>query len=327
MQPRVPLELLHGCATLGGVHLHRLGGGPEQQITNGPIQMTKQNQKATAVLPKPTKRRVPQKEITTDETVFQPRFAVLEERQIATLQDALRRSGDLDPIALWEDPDTGALTVADGHHRLEAYKRERPKANVPALLFKCDRQTALLLPMRDNAKARLSLTYEERANWAWRMTAEGVDLSANGVAGLCSISKRTVVTMRTTKAQLMAAEEEGADLPTRWQQARALAKGEELRAQWDDDERALREEQEVNRADEAFGAALSELFRRWPSAAASLVERCAGRQGRKVLLEDWGAAVISDNAEDMDLLAFQLGETFTPEQLDTLMAKARSWPF
>ena len=265
--------------------------------------------------------------IATDEDTFQPRFGGLVERQVADLQDVLRRGGDLDPVALWEDPDTKQLIVADGHHRLEALRRERPGRRVSVKVYRCERQTAAwVLPMIDNAKTRLVLTYDEKANRAWRMTAEDAPLSAQKVANLCGISKRTVATMRQIKAQLLQAEDEPEELPRSWLEARRIAEGDEERKEWSEDYREARKEAELKKADEAIGALLSALFRRWPEVAADLVARCAGENAMSKLIDDYGAVMVVNTAEGRGLLAMRMGEEFSPVEIDAIAAEAKKGP-
>jgi hypothetical protein len=127
-------------------------------------------------LPRPVPRKVPVERVLTDEVTFQPRGGGLNEAHVSTLLDVLKQGSEFDPLALWEDPVTGKLTVADGHHRLEAHRRHGKARHIHALVYRCDARTALLIPIQDNAKARLPLTYDDRANWAWRLSSLSVSL-------------------------------------------------------------------------------------------------------------------------------------------------------
>ena len=222
-------------------------------------------------LPRPKFRTVPLNALTTDEEAFQPRSGGLKPNHVALLCDVLRRGTDLDPIAVWEDPATRELIVADGHHRLAAYEQVRPMGKVKVAVYSCDRSTAMAIPVADNTKNRLGLSYDDKANWAWRRTADGIWSKAE-IVRRCGVSTGTVATMRKVKKELEAAE---ADLSCTWRQAQREARGDTDR-EWSDDAIAAAREAAIARADEAIGGPLTELFQRWPEVAMGLVERCAG---------------------------------------------------
>ncbi|MGR3700673.1 MAG: hypothetical protein ACU0A4_01185 [Paracoccaceae bacterium] len=234
--------------------------------------------KRKAGLPRPTPRTVQIGRVQTDEDTFQPRGGGLNEAHVAALLEVLKQGSQLDPLCLWEDPSTGALTVADGHHRLEAYRRHGKSRNIPANVYRCDKGTALLIPIRDNAKARLPLTYNDRANWAWKLTVEGEQSKATVVAS-CGISDGTVAHMRRVWRELRAKGEEG---PRTWWEAQMLHKGGEDQ-EWSDEERDEWQQGLVQRAHRQFGVALADLMKRSPEAAAELLALCGGRQLDSVL--------------------------------------------
>lgn len=223
-------------------------------------------------LPRPAPRTVQIDRILTDEETFQPRGGGLNEAHVTALLEVLRQGSQLDPLCLWEDPATGALTVADGHHRLEAYRRHGRARGIPVAVYRCDRQTALLIPIQDNAKARLPLSYDDRANWAWKLTVEGEQSKATVVAS-CGISDGTVAHMRRVWRELRA---RGEDAPKTWWEAQMLHKGDEDR-EWSEEERDEWRQGLVNKAHRQFGAALADLIRRSPEAAAELLDKCGGR--------------------------------------------------
>lgn len=229
-------------------------------------------------LSRPAPRTVPIDRVQTDEETFQPRRRGRNEAHVAALLDVLRHGGQLDPLCLWEDPATGALTVADGHHRLEAYRRHGKVRNIPASVYRCDKKTALLIPIQDNAKARLPLTYDDRANWAWKLTVEGEQSKATVVAS-CGISDGTVAQMRRVWREL---REKGEEAPKTWWEAQLIHKGGEDR-EWSEEERDEWRQGLVQRAHRQFGAALADLIKRSPEAAAELLDLCGGRQLDSVL--------------------------------------------
>ncbi|GGC16682.1 hypothetical protein GCM10011363_36440 [Marivita lacus] len=209
--------------------------------------------------------------LTTDESRFQPRQNGVQENHVAHLCDVLKRGEDFDRLSVWEDPQSKELIVADGHHRLEALQRERPDSKLEVDVFHCSYHVALEIPLADNRKNRLSLRYEEKANWAWKLNVEG-ERSKREVAKICGVSERTVANQRKTMKLL---EETDQLLPDNWRDALRLAQGRE-KDEWTDEDRDAWREAAIAKADEAFGANLTELFRRWPDAAMELVERCAG---------------------------------------------------
>lgn len=252
--------------------------------------MTK-NKKAG--LPRPVPRIVRLDRILTDEGSFQPRGGGLNEAHVSALQEVLRQGNQLDPMCLWEDPVTGALTVADGHHRLEAYRRHAKTKSVPAAVYHCDKRTALLIPIQDNAKARLPLQYDDRANWAWKLTVEGEQSKATVVA-YCGISDGTVAHMRRVWRELQA---KGEEAPKSWWEAQRLNKGGEDQ-EWSDEERDEWRKGLVQRAHRRFGAELADLMKRSPEAAAELLDLCGGRQLENVM--DHLGYVLAVEDEDDD---------------------------
>ncbi|WGV16779.1 ParB/RepB/Spo0J family partition protein [Fuscovulum ytuae] len=245
-------------------------------------------------LPRPAPRMVRIDRVLTDEDTFQPRGGGLNEAHVAALQDVLRQGGQLDPLCLWEDPATGALTVADGHHRLEAYLRHGKAKNIPASIYRCDRRTALLIPIQDNAKARLPLQYNDRANWAWKLTVEGAQSKATVVAS-CGVSDGTVAHMRRVWRELQA---KGEDAPKTWWEAQKLNKSEEDR-EWSDQERDEWRQGLVQKAHRSFGAELADLMKRSPEAAAELLDLCGGRQLESVM-DHLGYVLADEESEEGD---------------------------
>ncbi len=231
-------------------------------------------------LPRPARRSVQISQLQARESEFQPRGSGLAENHVAALVDALERGGVLDRMAVWEDPDSGTLIVADGHHRLAAYRRKRWTGPVPVEVFKCDMVTARLIPIRDNAKDRLPLSREDKGNWAWRLVVAG-GLTKADTAAACGVSERSVAYMRRTLKQL---GETGADVPQSWAEAQAMLRGDDP-AEWNDDARDEWRRAMIDDADRQFGASLSHLCQRSPEAAAELLQRCAG--GKLAEIADW----------------------------------------
>ena len=285
--------------------------------------MKQQNQGVAALLPAPRNKHVLISTLTTDEAAFQPRHDGLQMRHVETLRDVLRGGQPLERMAVWEDPETKALIVADGHHRLAAYQLEWPGAKAPVAVYRCDQETATYLSMIDNAKSRLGLSYDERADRAWRMTCQSTPLSAKQVAGLCGIGNRTVKTMRKALKEIGS---EG-ELPESWRDAQAQWKGQNIeRANLTDDERAALMEQYLQRADGAFGSQLADLFKRWPDAGDELVERCAGRRFVERFMDRHGAVEIAATQEAKGILAARMADEFTPEEIEEIAQEAKRGP-
>lgn len=221
----------------------------------------------------------------------------MNEAHVAGLVEVLKLGQKLDPLGLWEDPETGKLTVADGHHRFEAYRRHGKAKGIPVEVYRCSRNTALLIPIQENAKARLPLTYDDRANWAWRLTVDG-ELSKATVATSCGVSERTVAHMRRIKRELQG---KGEDAPKTWGAAQMLHKGDDQR-EWTEEEREEWLQERVNRAHRQFGAALADLIQRSPEAAAELLDRCGGRQLPIVL--DYLGYRSDEGREEFDSFSF-----------------------
>lgn len=249
-------------------------------------------------LPRPSRRNVQISQLQTYESEFQPRGAGMAENHVAALADALERGGTLDRMAVWEDPDSGMLIIADGHHRLAAYRRKRWTGPVPVEVFKCDMATARLIPIRDNAKDRLPLSREDKSNWASRLVIAG-GLTKAYTAAACGVSERTVAYMRRALKQLGDID---ADVPGSWAEAQAMLRGDDP-AEWDDDARDEWRRAIIDDADRQFGASLSHLCQRSSEAAAELLQRCAG--GKLAEIADWlGYCPASD---DLDINPYDDG--------------------
>lgn len=273
-------------------------------------------------LPRPSKRRVHLSELTTDEASFQPRFGGLLENHVCDLCDILRRGQDLDPMSVWEDPATGCLFVVDGHHRLEAHRRVSTGKKIGVHVYRCDQAIAKLLSMEDNSKTKVSLNYDEKANWAWRNDAE-LDLPKSVIAAKAGIAPRTVGYQRSVRRQLLASDE---DLPDTWKEARRRAQGAEPR-DWTDEQREAAMIEEVQRADKQFGSSLTELIRRWPEAAAELIAKCAGENNLRRMADHLGWVAVDDTEDGgISLLGMKIGEVYTEDEIDRIAAIAKEGP-
>lgn len=137
--------------------------------------------------------------VPAERIVIREEFVIRKGRQddghVRTLAQAVVNLGALDPVLLWSDG--GELVLLDGIHRLAAYRRARWRGPVPAVVVSCDRRTALLLAAGANAKDKLSLTPQEKADLAWRLVREpGMSFSKAEIAAATGVSKATVARMR-----------------------------------------------------------------------------------------------------------------------------------
>lgn len=150
--------------------------------------------------------------------VYQPREG-LQEYHVNALRAALGQRGELDPLTLWEDPETGAKVLVDGHHRVAAYRKAGWSKPVPSHIHKCNQRAARLLALGENGKARLSLTPTERQNAAWALVCDGRTdpwtFSRSEIANASGASTGLVAEMRRTRKQV---EERGETLDPSWQQ-------------------------------------------------------------------------------------------------------------
>lgn len=229
--------------------------------------------KQKTTLPSPMLQTIRLDCILTDEDTFQPRGGGMNESHVAALVDALNRGQTLDPIAVWKNPETGQLTVTDGHHRLEAFRRTKT-GKVQAWVYCCGRELAPLIAIRDNAKTKLPLTYDDKANYAWKLTMEE-KLSKEVIVDHCGVSDGTVGNMRRVWKSLRA--QGGEDVPKTWRAAQKQLRGGDPR-EWSEEDYKIWEAEELERADRQIGASLSALIKRSPEVGGLLVERCAGRQ-------------------------------------------------
>jgi ParB-like chromosome segregation protein Spo0J len=222
-------------------------------------------------LPKPQIKRVRITDLTTDEAVFQPRFGGLYATHVAKLENILRGGTELDPPAVWENPETKALVIADGHHRLAAYQTVRGGSRMRVKIYRCDLSTARMLSMTDNSKERLAVSYDEKANFAWQRVVEGA-WTKPMIAQISGVSDRTVANQRRVRRELL---KRGQVLPELWPEARRLHSGKD-EGQWSDDMREQWEQEQLERADKKIGGYFTELIQRKPAVAAALLQRCAG---------------------------------------------------
>lgn len=260
------------------------------------------------MLIQPRKRNVNLRDIETRPEVFQFRHVEADPHHVSDLVDALQRAADLDPVALWQDPVSGALVVIDGHHRIAAYRKAGRK-KVPARLHRCDHSKALLMALVENGKTRLPLTNDERQDAAWRLTCRGRGgngawvYSKQEVMAHCGTSDGTVAAMRRTWLKLTDGDPE-AIMPENWKAALAELHGRERREPTPE-EYALMTEARTRQLDEQFGKALGDAAQRWPEAAMAVVAERLGRQALRRMVEEYAHLIERETfraiADDPDM--------------------------
>jgi hypothetical protein len=104
--------------------------------------------------------------------------------------------GDKPFPALSVFPAGGRYFVIDGHHRLAAYEAADWKDPIPVKVFEGSLEQARIAALESNHEDKLPMTRVEKSNGAWRLVAEGFDLSIQQTAVLGQVSVTTVKTMR-----------------------------------------------------------------------------------------------------------------------------------
>lgn len=138
-------------------------------------------------------------EIDTEEEVFQVRGNLApDEAHVMDLRKALKETKRkrLDPLSVMQIG--GRYVLTDGHHRLEAYRREGVTGKVPVRLLEGTVMDALGRTEATNGRAKLVLTSEERSERAWRYVCLGPHGAVRGfVVSNDEISERTGVSVST----------------------------------------------------------------------------------------------------------------------------------
>ncbi|NOX52018.1 MAG: ParB N-terminal domain-containing protein [Gammaproteobacteria bacterium] len=231
--------------------------------------------KQTNALPRAMRRKVRLEALETDEDTFQPRSGKTNALHVDYLLGVLKQGSELDALLVWEEPETKQLIVADGHHRLEAYRLAKWAKTIRIDVYRCDRDTALQLSMLENTKQKLNLYDREQRNFAWMRVMDNVWTRPMIVTG-CGVSRGTVRNMREVRRKLL---EMDVCIPDTWNAARLSAKGDDPDAY--DDAEHMRVS--IARASESFGSELANICKRWPEATGELFGKCAGDNLAKAL--------------------------------------------
>jgi hypothetical protein len=141
----------------------------------------------------------------TYDPAFTPRL-VTAKSHVHDLARALRNCGDLDPIKVWAEPQTGKLIILDGRHRVAAYRFQKV-GTVPAMIFQGSRKDARLEAARDNSKTTFPWTTSECTQYAWGLVIEG-EASKSQIVRASTVSIGTITNMRKRLADITAAGNE-----------------------------------------------------------------------------------------------------------------------
>lgn len=160
-------------------------------------------------------------ELEKDPDRFQFRHG-LDERHVGVLRRALKSGDPLDPMLVWTSKE-GSFVI-DGHHRLEAYSREGWRKGLRVEFFQGSSEDAAREALRRNAKDKLPLTSNEKADAAWKLTAT-TKLSVRVIAKEAGVSVGTVQNMKNAAKALAKRGEDPAGY-TSWHEARKASKGE-----------------------------------------------------------------------------------------------------
>lgn len=119
----------------------------------------------------------------------QVRAFVVHRDQVEHLRQALKESGDLDPIHLMEIG--GKLYIADGHHRVEAYKAEG-REEIPAKVQRGSLVDALCVGFNANSRHGRSLSHKEKRAAIRRLRIEMDNPKVATIAKMIDASEATV---------------------------------------------------------------------------------------------------------------------------------------
>jgi len=218
----------------------------------------------------------------------------LQEHHVAELVDVLKQGSELDPVTLWEDPETGARVLVDGHHRLAAYRRVEWSKPIPSQVHHCDLKAARLLAMGENGKARLQFTKTERQNAAWALVCDGSTdqwtYSRAELASASGVGDGTVATMRRTRKQI---EKQGGYLDPSWH--RTLKSKRDVAPS--DDDRDAWVQANTAKLDDKVGSYLGFYARNHSDAVVNVVLNRCHHECRRQLYDELMAEFEPDRLE------------------------------
>jgi uncharacterized ParB-like nuclease family protein len=161
------------------------------------------------------------KDIVTMPELFQPRrFSAglrdVDPRHVKNLQTRITRKGELDPVLVvkLKGPVRSQWVCVDGHHRIEAYKRDMWKGTIRCEWFAGTIREAMDESLKRNEVAKLEIAQADKYEEAWRRTLNGWGSKSEVVKltgtseGLVAMMRRVVNADRdqTPKGQALRAE-------------------------------------------------------------------------------------------------------------------------
>ncbi|MCS3738240.1 ParB N-terminal domain-containing protein [Rhizobium sp. BK661] len=258
--------------------------------------------------PPPT--HVPQKDLIKIPQVFQIRDQDVHESHVSDLKRLLTLHKALDPITVWRCEQS--VIVIDGHHRLEAYRLWNREAPIPVSFFKGTVEQAIQFAETANSKAKLQVTYREKANYAWRLVVHADELGKLSKAQLIQrthISKGTIDKMRKVAREL-------------GPQARTFSQWDKADREWQRQTTGVEHEiddawiqMEAMRVVDRLGATFAKTLANRPEVTATAFSHILGRKSLEIaqlMVEAKGLTMVlydRDGNEINDLDGYEPPET------------------
>lgn len=189
---------------------------------------------------------LPLSAITLVPDLFQSRG--MSEAHVHELARAVTSGRSLEPVTVVR-VGTEAILI-DGHHRIAAYRRAKVDTPIPVAAFKGTLEEAVLEAGRANSRAKLTMSVQERMDYAWRLVRMG-GFSKKQVVEAAVVSDGQVAEMRRV---LKVLGDKAFDCD-RWWTARRLAKGKAIPDLTDEEQEAYLEQQAMD-----YARRLSKVF-------------------------------------------------------------------
>ena len=159
--------------------------------------------------------------------------------------------GDLPPILVWRCADKAF--VLDGHHRLEAYKKNG-LADIPVKWFDGSAEDAMLKAAQANSRDKLPMWDEAKRDAAWRMVCWTTAPSKRQIMLATGTSMATIGRMRRAWKQIQMQADSDVVTVKSWKTAQMLAKGFDVNdAEHDHDEMERRCQEDARKLVKVFG--------------------------------------------------------------------------
>lgn len=266
---------------------------PEQPSTDDDLSeaITKLTEEVTKGTREDRPDRLPIGDIIECPEAFNVRGEDPAEHHLTELKRALERLTDLDPVLIL--PCGDSFVLIDGHHRLEAYRRDEERTDIPVRYFEGSIENAVLEAARINAKAVLPLNNQQRQNLAWRLVLTKRYSKAQLVEA-AAVSYGQISNMR----KAMKALNDDANSYDNWWKAQQAAAGKLRKQDEDFDPEAWLREQAAAFADRMFKTYGTKLSRNPSLLALVLVDYC-GRNAQG-LYDELGMILDIDPADEED---------------------------